>query len=65
MFLVGLDIVGDKLLEINVFTPGGLTRLASMYKADFAAAVIDVLEEKLALRQAYGMALSNARLATL
>jgi glutathione synthase len=23
MFLVGLDIVGDKLLEINVFTPGG------------------------------------------
>lgn len=24
MFLVGLDIVGDKLLEINVFSPGGL-----------------------------------------
>lgn len=65
MFLVGLDIVGDKLLEINVFTPGGLTRLASMYKADFAATVIDALEEKLALRRAYGMTMSNARLATL
>jgi glutathione synthase len=25
MFLVGLDIVGNKLLEINVFTPGGLS----------------------------------------
>ena len=24
MFLVGLDIVKDKLMEINVFTPGGL-----------------------------------------
>ncbi|WP_442892637.1 hypothetical protein [Ensifer sp. CCNWLY38] len=24
MFLVGLDIVGDKLLEIKVSTPGGL-----------------------------------------
>jgi glutathione synthase len=24
MFLVGIDIVGDKLMEINVFTPGGL-----------------------------------------
>ena len=24
MFLVGLDIVGDKLMEINVFSPGGL-----------------------------------------
>ncbi len=23
MFLVGLDIVGDRILEINVFTPGG------------------------------------------
>jgi glutathione synthase len=23
MFLVGLDIIGDKILEINVFTPGG------------------------------------------
>ncbi|TIL83712.1 MAG: glutathione synthase, partial [Mesorhizobium sp.] len=34
MFLVGLDIVGEKLLEINVFTPGGLTRLAVMYKTD-------------------------------
>jgi glutathione synthase len=24
MFLVGLDIVGDKLMEVNVFSPGGL-----------------------------------------
>lgn len=24
MFFVGLDIVKDKLLELNVFSPGGL-----------------------------------------
>jgi glutathione synthase len=65
MFLVGLDIVGDKLLEINVFTPGGLTRLAIMYKTDFATSVIVALEEKRTLRQAYGKALTNSRLATL
>ena len=29
MFLVGLDIVGDKLMEVNVFSPGGLGSCAS------------------------------------
>ncbi|MDX8448611.1 glutathione synthetase [Mesorhizobium captivum] len=65
MFLVGLDIVGDKLLEINVFTPGGLARLAEMYKTDFAARVIIALEEKATLRRAYGKTMPNSRLATL
>ena len=65
MFLVGLDIVGDKPLEINVFTPGGLSRLADMYATDFAASVIAALEEKQTLRQAYGKAMTNSRLATL
>ncbi|BCH26477.1 glutathione synthetase [Mesorhizobium sp. L-8-3] len=65
MFLVGLDLVGDKLLEINVFTPGGLARASAMYKTDFAAAIIAALEEKLTLRRAYANAVSNSRLATL
>ena len=65
MFLVGLDIVGDKLLEINVFTPGGLARLADMYKTDFATRVIVALEEKATLRRAYGKTVPNSRLATL
>ena len=65
MFLVGLDIVGDKLLEINVFTPGGLTRLAAMYTTDFATSVVVALEEKLKLRRAYGKTIPNSQLATL
>lgn len=65
MFLVGLDIVGDKLLEINVFTPGGLGRLAAMHGVDFSETVILSLEEKLRIRSSYGSTLTNARLATL
>ena len=30
LFLVGVDIVGDKILEINVFTPGGLCSICEM-----------------------------------
>jgi glutathione synthase len=46
MFLVGLDIAGDKLLEINVFSPGGLGTAASLEEVDFTAAVIEGLEQK-------------------
>jgi glutathione synthase len=65
MFLVGLDIVGDKLMEINVFSPGGLGVCQSLYDANFEAAVIESLENKLDLRTHYGTTVNNARLATL
>ncbi|HSX74161.1 MAG TPA: glutathione synthase, partial [Shinella sp.] len=65
MFLVGLDIVGDKILEINVFTPGGLGNLAQLYETNFSDTVIAALEEKIAMREAYGGRLDNSRLATL
>ena len=65
MFLVGLDIVGDKILEINVFTPGGLWGASRMYRTDFAETVIVSLESKLAIRSAYSASVSNRELATL
>jgi len=65
MFLVGLDIVGDKLVEVNVFSPGGLGSCESLYKARFTDAVIDALERKVELRRHYGGWLDNKRLATL
>jgi len=46
MFLVGLDIVGDKLLEINVFSPGGLGNAARLEEVDFTRAVVEALERK-------------------
>ncbi len=53
MFLVGLDIVGDKLMEVNVFSPGGLGSCESLYKVKFTDAVIDALEHKVELRDHY------------
>ena len=43
MFLVGLDIVGDKLMEVNVFSPGGLGSCEELYGENFAAAIIQDL----------------------
>jgi hypothetical protein len=40
MFLVGRDIVGDKLMEINVFSPGGLHTCEKLYETNFAETVI-------------------------
>jgi glutathione synthase len=44
MFLVGLDIVGNKLMEVNVFSPGGLGSAQQLYDTDFAEVVIEELE---------------------
>jgi glutathione synthase len=65
MFLVGLDIVGDKLMEINVFSPGGLGNAEELYDLGFANAIIEDLERKVQIRHYYPGQLSNAQLATL
>lgn len=65
MFLVGLDIVGDKLMEVNVFSPGGLGSCQELYGVDFAPAIIKDLERKSAMRGHYGPQLGNRALATL
>lgn len=65
MFLVGLDIVGDKLMEINVFTPGGLGSAQSATGVDFAGLVIEDLERKVRCKRQYGGNLSNVQIATL
>lgn len=48
MFLVGLDIVGDKLMEINVFSPGGLIHASEFHGVDFMDEVITAVEKKVA-----------------
>ncbi|MEX0936322.1 MAG: glutathione synthetase [Pirellulales bacterium] len=65
MFLVGLDIVGDKLIEINVFSPGGLGSAQQHTGIDFAPIVIGDIERKIKHRQYYTQTVSNAQLATL
>ena len=65
MFLVGLDIVGDKLMEVNVFSPGGLGSCQSLYDENFSVAIIEDLERKMEIRRHYNGALENVSLATL
>jgi glutathione synthase len=65
MFLVGLDIVGNKLLEINVFSPGGLGMAGTLEEVDFAAAVIEALEKKVTYRADSKGDVSNLELAML
>ena len=44
MFLVGIDVVGDKVLEINAESPGGMQSVERLYDIDACATVIEALE---------------------
>ncbi len=64
MFFVGLDIVGDKLMEINVFSPGGLESAEHFEGVNFSQALIKDLERKVAARGSAVQPMSNLKLAT-
>jgi glutathione synthase len=65
MFLVGLDIVGNKLMEINVFSPGGLGSAQMFEKVNFSAHVIQAIESKVQYMQFYGRNFDNVDMCTL
>jgi glutathione synthase len=65
MFLVGLDIVGDKLMEVNVFSPGGLGSAYEFEKVSFSGVVMDALERKVQYAQFYKRVFNNIDMATL
>lgn len=65
MFLVGLDIVGDKLMEINVFTPGGLGSAQKLEGVNFTEAVLDALARKVEYMRFYQRKFDNREMATL
>ncbi len=65
MFLVGLDIAGDKLMEINVFSPGGLFSANETQGVNFGAVVIESIERKVASRASNPVPFTNRELAVL
>ena len=65
MFLVGLDIVGDKLMEINVFSPGGLGSAQKQEGVNFTEAVVHALERKTEYARYYRRTFVNQEMATL
>ena len=65
MFLVGLDIVGDKLMEINVFSPGGLGSAQKQTKINFSKYVINALDRKADYMKYYGRNFDNVDMCSL
>lgn len=65
MYLTGLDIAGDKMMELNVDTPGGISFMEDLSGVDFSGAIIDDLERKVRLQRQYGGALTNRQLAVI
>jgi glutathione synthase len=52
LYFVGVDVVGGKILEINVFAPGGIHNINELYGINVGAAVVGDLEKKVELRAA-------------
>ncbi|MDO6760209.1 ATP-grasp domain-containing protein [Tamlana sp. 2_MG-2023] len=65
LFFVGLDIVEDKLIEINVLSPGGLDYCERIGLPCFANSVIEAIERKIEYKKLYKNKLPNKVLATM
>ena len=65
LFFVGLDIVDDKLIEINVLSPGGLDYCKDIGLPDFTETVVKAIERKMEYKSYYPGELSNRELATM
>lgn len=46
IYFAGLDLIGDKILEINVLNPSGNTNLEGFFKVKIQKQIVDFLEEK-------------------
>ena len=52
LYFVGLDIIGGKLIEINVCSPGGITRINRFNRTRLQEQVIDFVENVVHLKEA-------------
>jgi glutathione synthase len=46
MFFVGIDVIGDKVVEINAESPGGIQAVERLYDVDVCLTVIEALERR-------------------
>jgi glutathione synthase len=65
MFLVGIDIVGDKILEVNVFSPGNLGSCSRLAGVDFSVPILEAIERKVAIVGQYQHSFDNRQLAVI
>ena len=67
-FFVGLDLIGDKLIEVNVCSPGGITRINKLNRVNLQQQILAFVEEEVSLRNnarsrksTFQMTVSNAK----
>ncbi len=46
LFFVGIDVIGDKLVEINCVSPGGIPRINRLNRIKLEGKVIDFIEQR-------------------
>lgn len=46
LYFVGVDMIGDKILEVNVLNPGGISNINRLDKVKHHLHVVDFIEEK-------------------
>jgi glutathione synthase len=50
MFFVGIDVIGDKVVEINAESPGGMQGVERLYEIDVCPTIIEALDRRVASR---------------
>ena len=61
LYFVGIDVIGGKLVEVNVMSPGGITYMNKVYKIKLQEKVVDFLESKVLERNAAFMRKTDLR----
>ncbi len=52
LYFVGLDVINGKLIEVNVLSPGGITRINRLNRTKLQTRVIDFVENVVATKEA-------------
>jgi glutathione synthase len=51
LYFVGVDVLGDKLVEVNCVSPGGIPRINRLNNVKLEANVVDFIEQRVRERQ--------------
>jgi glutathione synthase len=50
LYFVGVDVIGDKLIEVNCVSPGGIPRINKLNRVKLEARVVDFIEAEVGKR---------------
>ena len=65
LFMCGIDIVGDRIVELNCISTGGMQACERLEGVSFSTAVLESVERKVAQAGQYEGSISNRKLAVL